>query len=362
MLHRRDLVLGGIAIAAARGADYPGREWKRSDPAAEGLDPAKLDAAIRFLAGKSGKDRVSELVIVRHGRVVWAGENAHKVHGVWSMTKSFTSTVLGLLVDSRKAALDTPAHYFVKALARDYPKLTLRHFATMTSGYRAAGDEPKGEYKHGPSETPLVPSEPMFPPGAEFLYWDSAMNQFGNVLTRIAGEPMSELFRRRIAEPVRMNPDEWRWGDIGVHDGLKVNGGAGNYGMLDISAYEAARLGWLYLNEGRWAGKRLLSRGWVKQATAPQVRVPDHPETPLSGAGVYGYNWWPNGLHPDGKRKWPGATPGTFAAVGHNNNRLFVVPEWNMVVARLGLDQGDTVMKDETFGEFLRLVGEALRR
>ena len=79
------------------------------------------------------------------------------------------------------------------------------HFATMTSGYRAVGDEPIGNYKHGPSKTPLLPSEtPLFAPGTKFSYWDSAMNQFGHVLTRIADESIGELFQRRIADPIGM--------------------------------------------------------------------------------------------------------------------------------------------------------------
>ncbi|MBM3837850.1 MAG: hypothetical protein FJ398_07760 [Verrucomicrobia bacterium] len=61
----------------------------------------------------------------------------------------------------------------------------------------------------------------------------------------------------------------------------------------------------------------------------------------------------------DGKWLWPGAPAGVFAAAGHNNNRLFVIPEWRMVVVRLGLDQAERKITDETYGEFLRLIGKA---
>jgi CubicO group peptidase (beta-lactamase class C family) len=340
---------------AAAGAD-----WERSSPEREGMDPGKVAAAVRYLEHHSARDGATQLVIVRDGRLVWEGPNSAAAHGVWSMTKSFTSSVLGLLIDDGKATLDTLARDHVPAVARSYPALRLRHFATMTSGYRAAGDEPKGTYRHGPSETPLVPAAPIFEPGSKYLYWDSAMNQFGHVLTRIAGESMSALFRRRIAEPIGMR--EWHWGDIGVHEGLTVNGGAGNYGMMHISAREIAKFGELFRNGGAWNGRQLIARRWVEEATRAQVTVATSQESPVAGTGVYGFNWWVNGTAPDGNRKWPGAPPGTFSASGHNNNDMFVVPEWRMVVVRLGLDQDDREVTDRDYGEFLRLLGEAIRK
>ena len=57
--------------------------------------------------------------------------------------------------------------------------------------------------------------------------------------------------------------------------------------------------------------------------------------------------------------KWPGAPRNTFAAAGHNNNRLFVVPEWDMVIVRLGLDEGDRRIGDDVWGRFVELVGAA---
>jgi CubicO group peptidase (beta-lactamase class C family) len=125
-------------------------------------------------------------------------------------------------------------------MAEHYPDVTLRHFTTMTSGYRAVGDEPRGTYIHGPSRTPFDPSpEPLFePPGSQYAYWDSAMNMFALVLTRIAGEPLEEVFRRRIAEPIGMDAEKWDWGDAGEDNGIVVNGGSG--GSATCSSMRAA--------------------------------------------------------------------------------------------------------------------------
>ena len=359
-----------VSFAAARGltADmmFPTKDWSEATPESQNVATAKLIAAVDYLKANSGSNGVRELVIIRNGRLIWKGDDIDKVHGVWSCTKSFTSTVLGLLIDDRKCALDSRAAEFLPAMTTNYPMVTLRHFTTMTSGYRAMGDEPSGSYKHGPSSTPFRPNpQSLFtPPGSQYAYWDSAMNMFGLVLTLIANEPMEARFRRRIADPIGMDPQQWRWGIYATNNGVVVNGGSGNGNKhVFISARQMARLGHLFLNHGNWSGRQLISSNWVRQATAVQVQasVPwAQPESEIDGRGCYGFNWWANGVKSDGKRLWPGATVGTFAAMGHNNNKLLVIPEWGMVIVRLGLDQQDKKITDNALGEFLRLVGEAL--
>ncbi len=346
---------------------FPGLNWEEATPESQGMDSSKLTTAIEYLKAQAGSDGVRELVVVRNGRLIWRGDNIDKVHGVWSCTKSFTSTCLGLLSDDGKCALETRAAEFVPELAQHYGTVTLRHFTTMTSGYRAFGDEPQGSYKHGPSGTPFRPNpQALFtPPGSQYAYWDSAMNMFGLILTRIAGEPLESLFQRRIADPIGMNSKQWDWGDYATNNNIVVNGGSGNGGKhIFISARELARLGHLFLNHGNWNGRQLISSNWVRQATSPHVAATlpwAQPESEIDGRGCYGFNWWANGLKADGTRLWPGAPIGAFAALGHNNNKLFVIPEWQMVVVRLGLDQNEKKLTDQHMSEFLRRVGETLR-
>lgn len=344
---------------------FPGKEWQTASPESQGVDAGKLDEAIQFLKDNSGGDGVRELVIIRNGYLIWQGDDVDKVHGVWSMTKSFTSTTLGLLIDDGKCQLDTLAKEFVPDMADKFPYITLRHFTTMTSGYRAQGDEPRGGYLHGPSVTPFIPGEPLFVPGTHYAYWDSAMNQFANVLTHIAKEELEVLFKRRIADPIGMNPGKWKWGDFGEINGLTVNGGSGNQGKsIHISAREAARFGWLYLNKGNWDGTQLISEWWVNLAAAGQVSatMPNgHPESNIEGSGMYGFNWWTNGIKANGERKWNDAPASTYSASGYNNNDLFVIPDWNMVIMRLGLDQQDKAIGDIVYNQFLKRVADAVQ-
>ena len=354
----------GDAVLFLTRAVFPAKDWQESSPESQGLDSAQLNAAADYLRENSGSDGVNQLAIIRNGHMVWKGAEIDKVHGVWSATKSFTSTVLGLLIDDGKATLDTLAKDHVPAMAAAYPDVTLRHFTTMSSGYRAMKDEPSGSYRHGPSSTPFDPcGTPLFAPGTQYAYWDSAMNQFGHVLTRIAGEPMKDLFKRRIADPIGMDPNGWNWGDFGRIDGIAVNGGSGNSNKhIFISARQIARLGYLFLNRGNWNGRQLISAAWVDQATKPQVPAskPVWRDSGADGRGTYGFNWWMNGTKADGTRKWPGAPAGTYAASGYNNNDMFVIPEWNMVIVCLGLDEGQHKITDEVYSSFIEQVGKAI--
>ncbi len=354
-------LLAGPPYPAAEGTVFPDAQWAEATPESQGVDGAKLNEAVELLAGTVGSDATRELVIIRHGRMICKGQDIDRRHGVWSMTKSFTSTVLGLLVADGRSSLDTRVADVLPELKTHYPEVTLRHFTTMTSGYRAVGDETTGGYKHGPSRTPFVPNpEPLFtPPGSQYAYWDSAMNTFSLALTKIAGESIEQLFKRRVADPIGMT--NWEWGDYATVDGVTVNGGSGNGNKhVFISAREMARFGLLFLKQGRWKGEPLIDESWVAAAT--RVHVPAtmpwaHPESRIDGRGVYGFNWWRNGLKPDGTRKLPAAPPGTYWASGHNNNKCFVIPEWNMVIVRVGLDGS---ARDEVWNAFLAKVAEAI--
>lgn len=313
---------------------FPGKSWQQASPSSQGVDEAKLKTAVDDLAeGFRDWGGIDKLVIVRHGRLIWKGPKSDESIQVYSVTKSFTSTALGLLIDDKKVTLETLAKDFEPRLAEHYPAVTLRHFATMTSGYDAVG----GGYERdqqgridGDRRPETPPDTPLFPPGARFRYWDDAMTQFGHVLTRAAGEPLDQLVRRRIGEPIGMA--NWQWAEVGSSKGKALDWPGG----IHTSASELARFGLLYLNRGNWDGRQLISADWVDQATTVQVppSVPNDALPRSRGAGVYGYNWWVNGIKPNGKRLWPGAPPKTYIALGLNTNVCIVIPEWDMVISR----------------------------
>jgi len=321
-------------------AVWPGDTWQTASPESQGVDSTKLNQAMSYLASKCGSAGTEQVVVVRNGYMIWKGSDIDNDHNVWSATKAFTSTVLGLLIEDGKCTLDSLAKDFDSNLASQYPNVKLRHFATMTSGYDGANHSGEDTCQ---SKTPFEPTSCLFSPGSEFKYCDDAMNEFANVLTRIAGEDTESFFKDRIADPVGMNDAKWDWGDWGKIDGMVVNGGAGNKGKdLHISARELVRFGLLFLNRGNWNGRQLISSSWVDQATSPQV-----PSSIPGSNGCYCYNWW----------HLSGAPVPTYMASGHNNNKCIVIRDWNMVIVRLGKD-GNT--SGSTYATFLDKVEDAL--
>jgi CubicO group peptidase (beta-lactamase class C family) len=176
------------------------------------------------------------------------------------------------------------------------------------------------------------------------------MMQFGSALTRVAGEPLPDLLQRRIFGPIGLRATGWeKAGDV-----PNWTGG------FQTTAPDFARFGLLFLRRGEWNGRRLVDPRWVDEATRVQAPA-SLPFDPISsrqeGPGVYGYNWWVNGVRPDGARHWPGAPPRTFAACGHNNNMCFVVPEWDLVLVRLGTDGN---IDRKVWGTFFEKLGAAI--
>lgn len=354
------LILAAFSRAAQAGEmAFPGDAWEQATPESQGVDSAKLQAAVDYLREHSGRNGVNRLVIVRNGRVIWKGPEADRRQKVWSVTKAFTSTAHGLLIEDGKCTLDTPAwKYNPNDLGEHYRGVTLRHFATMTSGYDGVGGSYDFDEKRRGDQNAFVrPLPPFFAPGTKYQYWDEATQQYGYVLTQIAGEPLPEYLQRRVLSPIGIAAVEWE-----PDSTRKVPNWTGG---LVISASDLARFGHLFLNEGNWAGKQIVPASWVREATRVQVpaSIPNALATSdRKGSGVYGYHWWPNGVTPEGERRWPDAPLGTYSRSGHNNNDLFVIPQWKMVTARLGLDQAEHNITTAEYNVFLKMIGEAIQK
>ena len=359
------IVLVLVACVAGRGEAqtvFPGNTWEVATPESQGVDPARLQEAIDYMDANFDPDGAKELVVVRNGRLIWEGPAADAYHPVFSCTKTFTSTALGLLVDDGKCALDDLALRFEPKLANDHPlyaKIKLRHLAAMCGGYRGeVKDVREEDQPWGDVMAYLNPREPDFEAGTTVRYNDHDVFLLGKILTLLVRQPLQEVFQQRIAGPIGMT--KWEWGVSGTVDGIPLNNPPGNPGGLGAGGIkttprEMARFGLLMLNRGNWNGKQLISASFVDEATSNQVPV-SWGFRNRDFRGRYGYYWWVNGVMADGKRPWPNAPPRTYMSHGKGGNFCCVVPEWNLVLVRMG----EPSVRDQHWDEFFRRLAAAI--
>jgi CubicO group peptidase (beta-lactamase class C family) len=355
---------------------FPGETWQRATPESQDIDASKLHQALDYLHANAGGVGTDETVIVRNGYLIWEGPKAGNIHEIYSCTKTFTSTVLGLLATDGVLSVDDYAVKYLPSLDSQYPeyfKIKLSHFATMTSGYDSIMGDGWKFYDKDPSKhrecvlSYITPGPPMFPAGTSFKYHDPGVHLLGYILTKVTGESLEQVFRKRIANPIGMK--QFAWSNYGNRDGVLFNNPAGTPGKEQGGVYSSpldlARYGLLYLNKGNWNGKQVLDASFVERATSTQV--PAEVKTKYFDlTGRYGFFWWTNGIKTDGVRPWPSAPPKTFAAHGAGRNFIFVIPEWRMVIVRLspapgGRIQGGSVQKgvwEQFFSRLKRAIHE----
>ncbi len=337
---------------------FPDERWVKADASEVGVDNNKLLRALDYLKDKSFEDGIEEVLVIRHGRIIYEGDSTMKSHNIYSCSKGFTSTVLGLLIDQGKLGLDDKASRYDSTLSELYPQVTFRHFATMTSGYSAEGRSRWNDENADWSYTPYKPEKPHFSPGTHFEYWDEAQMTFGKVLTQVINEPMKDFLKRELTDKIKMG--EWNWRAEGEANGIPVNNGCTN---VIVNAHQLARFGHLFLNRGNWDGKQLLSSEWCTMATTAQVStdlpIYEGDRSHVKGSGSYGFNWWVNS--PDGLSNMPDAPMGAAYLSGLNHNICFIIPEWNMVIIRMGDDKNPPEGKHVIWNEFIRLIGLSIK-
>ncbi|WP_044239456.1 serine hydrolase domain-containing protein [Flexithrix dorotheae] len=338
---------------------FPEKDWVFTTPENQGFDRKKLQEAIDTLNNYCFEDQSDELIIIRNGHVIFSGDSIDKSHLIWSCSKSFTSTVLGLLIADGKCKLDDKAAKYEPLLTEFYPNVELKHFASMTSGYNAMGSTRWDAVSEDWSWTPYDPDQPIFAPGTAYAYWDEAMMMNGRVLTKIAGEDLYSYLKRKVTDKIGIN--DWIWGNEGELDGIPIRNGCTS---IEMSAKDLARMGHLYLNKGNWNGNQVLPKDWVANATTNQVPtnvpVAETDRKSTDGTGAYGYNWWVNGSAAGGKFAMPDSPERTYYMSGLNNNVCFVIPEWNLVFVRMGVDGNPPEGKYWVYNKFIGKLKDAM--
>ena len=312
-------------------------EGERADLAAlsQGVDRPALDAAIEAAFAEPDPERPSNtraLVVVYHGRLVAEryapGFDAGMPLIGWSMTKGALNALIGLRVKDGKIAL-TDRALLPEWRDEDDPRrfISLDDLLRMSSGlaFDESYDDPLADvtvmlFARGDMAKFAADKKLLHPPGTHWAYSSGTSEIIARVLreTFASDQDYLRYARERLFAPLGMSSAEIAPDASGTLVGSS---------FLYASARDFARLGLLYLQDGVFAGQRLLPVGWVGYTLTPATNAPD---------GKYGAHMWLKLPESDGYGE-PPMPDDAFYFLGHNEQIIAIVPSRDLVIVRLGL-------------------------
>ncbi|HVS40289.1 MAG TPA: serine hydrolase [Gemmataceae bacterium] len=276
--------LSVFSLIAVGGSLCFGADLPRSSPEAQGVSSAGVLAFVE--AADKNIDAMNSFMLLRHGHVVaegwWAPYDAEAPHSLYSLSKSFTSTAVGLAVSEGKFSLDDPILKFFPQDAPAEPSNNLKAMRVsdllrMSTGQQA---EPARTADQPWTKTFLAQPVP-FKPGTHFLYNTSATYMLSAIVQKTTGMTVLDYLKPRLFEPLGIEHPTWETSPQGIS--------AGGYG-LSIRTEDIARFGQLYLQKGKWQGKQLVPEAWVETATSRQTSNGSNPQSDWDQG--YGYQFW----------------------------------------------------------------------
>jgi CubicO group peptidase (beta-lactamase class C family) len=282
----------------------------RCTPEEQGISSRYLAAFLQEAAAAKETD-IHGFMVLRNGYVIGEYSFAPYQKGIWhiehSMCKSITGMAIGLLISEGKLALDDK---IVKIFSKSsllgnmrQKNITVEHLLTMTSGvvFNELGIVSGDDWVKF-----FLDSSVSGTPGERFEY--NSMNSYmlSAIVTELTGETLVEYLTPRLFEPLGIRKFFWESCPQGI-----TKGGWG----LFLCQEDAAKLGQLYLDGGRWKGQQIIPKEWVERSVAKQMDTP--PEM-----GQYGY----------GYQIWRGGRKDSFNFNGMLGQNVVVYPDLQMVL------------------------------
>jgi CubicO group peptidase (beta-lactamase class C family) len=276
--------LAAIASIVLSSSIGIGAELPRSSPEAQGISSS---AILEFVeAADEDLQSLHSFMLVRHGHVVaegwWAPYEAEARHSLFSLSKSFTSTAVGLAIAEGKLSLDDEVLKFFPADAPAEPSANLKAMRVSDLLRMSTGQQSEPPRNSDQIWTKVFLAQPVpFKPGTHFLYNTSATYMLSAIVQKATGMTVLDYLRPRLFEPLGIEDPTWETSPQGVS--------TGGYG-LSIRTEDIARFGQLYLQKGKWQGKQLVPAAWIEAATARQTSNGSDPNS--DWAQGYGYQFW----------------------------------------------------------------------
>jgi CubicO group peptidase (beta-lactamase class C family) len=291
---------------------WPTEDWRTGAPEEQGFDSTKLAEGLQAL--QKNNININSLLIIRNGYVIldayFYPYNNTIPHKLASVTKSFTTTLIGIAIDQGKIKLDQPMVSFfpnrtIANLDTRKKNITVRNLAGMVNGFESGCLEGDEETLNAMRTAPdwvqaALDRKVVRDPGSSFCYDSPGMHLLSAILQESTGMTELDFARQYLFGPLGIREAFWQSDPQGTTHG---------WGDLYLKPRDAAKIGYLWLNKGVWDGQQIVSAAWV----ADSVTVHSS-----GGPDDYGFGWW--------------VSKDSYYALGRGGQNVKVYPAYNAIV------------------------------
>ncbi len=328
------LLLGTVilisATCQAQISDFPTNGWKKAAPSQHGFDEQRLSDFINDIRNGKLIRPAHSLLIVRNGHLVveeyFNGGSSSDVHTLQSVTKSISSTLVGVAMQQGMIkSLEQPVLSFFpeyddfKNLDGNKRNMTLRHALTMRTGQAWTGESHLDALNRfsGDRMKYVLDYKMEGEPGNKWYYNSGIAVLLGGLIANATEMDTRDFAQQFLFDPLGIDRARWYSYRNIPHTG----------GGLYLRPQDMAKIGYLYLKDGLWEGKRILPENWVKEATTAHV---NRTETIVGMKPGYGFMWWLLPLEKSSVTIDNGVD--VYMAYGHWGQFIFIIPSYDMVV------------------------------
>jgi len=371
-------LINTISLISQENYFPPKGSWEVKTPSVFGINNEKILSAIKYaednqndgdydlrveilkgfssepyheILGPTKKRGSSNGLIIKNGYIISSWGDIDRVDMTFSVTKSYLSAITGIaikkgLISSEK---DKVSNYIWDKTfdGNKNKKITWEHLLNQSSNW-AGTLWGINDWEDRPNQRLNIDSwrsQEQKEPGSYYKYNDVRVNVLAYSLLHVFRESLPKVLQQNIMNQIGAS-DSWRWygyenswTNIDGHMIQSVSGGGHNGGGVFINSLDHARFGLLYLNNGNWNGKTILTKEWIDKSIFPS---PSNLE--------YGYMWWLNKRK--GEDYWKEVPENVYYGSGFGGNYIVIIPDNKIVIVARWMGRG-------TIGKFVKMIIEA---